>query len=750
MSTGPSTRRDEAVRLGPGLGRPHAVLGFVHLARLDVTRATAAFEQSIALDPSAPLPRLGLGLAKIRRGDLEGGRQDLEIAVSLDPGDSLLRSYLGKAFYEERRPVLAADQFSLAEKLDPQDPTPAPVRRHSPAKHQSAGGGARRDPALDRAQRRPRRVPVAAAAGSGSGIPQRGPRPDLRRPRLRPARADGRVAVAVGRPDERLAHRFLADAYSVLPRHEIARVSELLQSQLYQPLNLHPVQPEVALSRSFILRGTGPADPSFNEYSQLFERNGVSFLASGLVGSNDTYADQVSVSALYGPVSVSFGQLHYETDGFRPNNDLTRDAYDLFAQVALSPSTSILAELRYEDVEQGDLPLRFDPANFNPDIRQEERTRSARLGARHAFAPGSGADRDGRLLRRRVPDARRLPGIRPSHGPDGWIAEVQYAFQRRAPPHGDRLGYFDADRVDSSTRCDGGHPIRSRPAPRRTSTTLNVYLYTLVNWPKPVTWTLGVSGRPLRQHGRRVLPGSGQPEGGRAWTPAPSTTVRAAFFRTLKRQLVSNQTIEPTQVAGFNQFFDDVDGTDAWRYGVGIDQKIGSRAAIGGEFSVRELSLPVRRHLESRSARHRPGHVAGAVRPGLRVLGAGLLDRADRRVLLRILRPGLRVPGTRSVHGAPDASRPAGRQPLPSGRTHGPVPATYVEPGGAFGVWRRDDRTATTSLGRRRGDLVPPPQAPRISYRSKRFESPLTERAEFHFQDTDPASPVVPRSATCC
>jgi hypothetical protein len=36
-------------------------------------------------------------------------------------------------------------------------------------------------------------------------------------------------------PTNHSAHRFLADSYSVLPRHEIARVSELLQSQLLQP-----------------------------------------------------------------------------------------------------------------------------------------------------------------------------------------------------------------------------------------------------------------------------------------------------------------------------------------------------------------------------------------------------------------------------------------------------------------------------------------------------------------------------------
>jgi hypothetical protein len=43
-------------------------------------------------------------------------------------------------------------------------------------------------------------------------------------------------------PTNHSAHRFLADSYSVLPRHEIARVSELLQSQLLQP-NQHYANP---------------------------------------------------------------------------------------------------------------------------------------------------------------------------------------------------------------------------------------------------------------------------------------------------------------------------------------------------------------------------------------------------------------------------------------------------------------------------------------------------------------------------
>jgi hypothetical protein len=43
-------------------------------------------------------------------------------------------------------------------------------------------------------------------------------------------------------PSNYSAHRFLADVYAALPRHEIARVSELLQSQLLQPNENSPQQ----------------------------------------------------------------------------------------------------------------------------------------------------------------------------------------------------------------------------------------------------------------------------------------------------------------------------------------------------------------------------------------------------------------------------------------------------------------------------------------------------------------------------
>ncbi|NOT84158.1 MAG: TonB-dependent receptor [Methylococcaceae bacterium] len=55
----------------------------------------------------------------------------------------------------------------------------------------------------------------------------------------------------------------------------------------------------------------------------------------------------------------------------------------------------------------------------------------------------------------------------------------------------------------------------------------------------------------------------------------------------------SNQTIEPTQVAGFNQLYDDFNGTIAWKYGVAADQKFSKNISAGIEYSERKLDVPI-------------------------------------------------------------------------------------------------------------------------------------------------------------
>ena len=91
------------------------------------------------------------------------------------------------------------------------------------------------------------------------------------------------------------------------------------------------------------------------------------------------------------------------------------------------------------------------------------------------------------------------------------------------------------------------------------------------------------------------------PKVGIIWDLTSSTALRGAVFRTLKRNLISSQTIEPTQVAGFNQFFDEPDGTDVWAFGVGLDQRLTDDFFAGVEVTRRELSLPLEDPLSGKS-----------------------------------------------------------------------------------------------------------------------------------------------------
>jgi outer membrane receptor protein involved in Fe transport len=83
------------------------------------------------------------------------------------------------------------------------------------------------------------------------------------------------------------------------------------------------------------------------------------------------------------------------------------------------------------------------------------------------------------------------------------------------------------------------------------------------------------------------------PKVGAQWQITDRLRVRAAATRTVKRLLVVNQTLEPTQVAGFNQLFDDANGTRSDRYGIGLDARLTGNLYAGVEFSKRDLDVPV-------------------------------------------------------------------------------------------------------------------------------------------------------------
>jgi hypothetical protein len=125
----------------------------------------------------------------------------------------------------------------------------------------------------------------------------------------------------------------------------------------------------------------------------------------------------------------------------------------------------------------------------------------------------------------------------------------------------------------------------------------NLYLYAYLNLLKNATFTVGASGDFYREDektpgNRDINENEFNPKFGVTWNPVPNTTLRGAVFRTFKRTLVTDQTLEPTQVAGFNQFYDDNNATKAWVYGAAVDQKFTQSIYGGAEFVYRDMKVP--------------------------------------------------------------------------------------------------------------------------------------------------------------
>lgn len=593
-----------AVALEPNLARTQTVLGYAYLTQVKTKQAKNVFEKAIALDQADPLPRLGLGLAKIRASDLHEGSRDIEVAASLDPNNALVRSYLGKAFFEEKRTGLDEREYAVAKELDPRDPTPwfyDAIAKQTTNRPVEALRDVQKAIELNdnRAVYRSRLLldsDLAARSASLGRIYS-----DLGFQQL--ALVEGWKSVNTD-PSNFSAHRFLADSYSVLPRHEIARVSELLQSQLLQPINITPIQPRLAESNLFLISAGGPGALSFNEFNPLFNRNRLALLASGLAAEHDTWGGEGVFSGIADKTSFSLGYTGFETDGFRINNNQKDHIGDAFVQQELSYKTSIQAEFRYRNRENGDLELNFFPDDFRRKLREQEETYTYRTGLRHAFSPDSiilssftYQHRDASLH-----DEPPVPFIRSidlkSFGQEAFNGELQYLFRSQHTNLVGGAGYFNVNKQDELISV-----LTTPPRPRTITQTFdrdvnhtNLYLYSYVNFLREVTFTLGASGdffdtKSSDSESRNQF----NPKLGITWNPLPATTLRAVAFRVLKRTLITDQTLEPTQVAGFNQFFDDADATESWRYGVAIDQKFSQSIYGGLEFSKRDLKVPFRR-----------------------------------------------------------------------------------------------------------------------------------------------------------
>ena len=576
-----------ASELAPSLSLTSSILGYSALSNFEFAVARGAFEKAAAANPGDPLPHLGLGLTSIRSGEIENGRREMGIAVALDPESSVARSYLGKTYatlglYATDFREGAFREWALAEAADPKDPT-APLYRAFAERALNRPVEALQDIQKSielndsRAVYRSRLLldqDLATRTTDLASVYR-----DLGFDQL--ALSEGYKSVNVD-PANPGAHRFLSDSYLAQPRHEMASDSELLQSLLLQPLNVQPLRPRLASEGLGIIDLQGPSRVGYNEFSPLFASNGLSLLGDAFGGNRGTYGENLVLSGIQDNFSVGAGQFYYRTEGIRPNNQLRRDIENGLVQVALSDRISLLAEFRHSALNAGDTGLRFDPNNFDPTFRQSDDHTHYRLGGRLDVA--SGVTFVGVWTREHLTAVVggldfSVNGKENGDELEGALYLTGQAFNVIAGG-----GYYYGEKNLSATSSGFTFPL-----PGSTATHDNAWIYANVRPYEPLLVTLG--GSFDRERGT-IDRDKFSPKLGLSWDVAAGSVLRIAYFEMLQRRVIGGQTIEPTQIVGFNQIFDDGSSTKARRWGVGFDQKITADLFGGIEWSQRRLKVP--------------------------------------------------------------------------------------------------------------------------------------------------------------
>ncbi len=603
-----AARRAVEARGAPG--RAHTVQGFAELASLRPGPAADSFRRARQLLPQEPLAALGLGLARIRQGSLVEGRELLELAVALDPGNALWRSYLGKAYYAEARNPLAEAQYRLARDLDAADPTPWLYGAIlAQAENRPVQAARRLDEAAQRSASRAvyrsrlllDRDAAALAAAQAQVYRSLGLEAQARR------RA---MAAAQAAPTEHSGHRLLAEAYAGEPGFDNLRAVARLQAVLRQPLGAPPLALGLDEPALAVIEGAGPSDLGWNEYTPLFEADGIDASLAFALGSDDTRAHDAYLQGQAGRVAGSVSSYRYRTDGWRTNADADLSIHQALLQVQATPGLGLQLEARRRDDTQGDVAQRFFEESVQPERRESLTVNRLRAGGRWRPVPGhslaasfiyrerdeAGDDRS--LLE--SPPQPPLQSIQRDRS-ETRSREAALRYDLASPVgHSMAAGWlFDEDgEISSDVSIELPLPDGSTvtvPASSVTEDVSDRHTAVYAQHTAPLgssgaSATLGLQAARLTSEfqDREGI----YPRAGLRWERGP-LSVHGAWFRALQPPVSADGRLEPASVAGIPVLHDDFLATESRGYGLGLAWQPGQPTELGALALRRDLDQPI-------------------------------------------------------------------------------------------------------------------------------------------------------------
>jgi Tfp pilus assembly protein PilF len=374
---------EKGLKFAPRHAAGVVLQGFQYSARRRNAEALATFERALALDPGLGNAWLGRGLCRIRSGQMAAGLADLEVAAALEPQRALLRSYLGKAFASAGHIERADKEFALAKTMDPNDPTAwlyaalfdqqrgrinEGIRNLEHSKELNQNRQIFRSQHLLDEDQAVRGANLSALYRDAGFL-------DVSR----------REAVDAVNTDygNYSAHLFLANSYNELRdpgqfelRYEAPWFNESLLANLLAPVGA----------------GTLSQTVSEQEYSRLFERNGVGLVSLTEYSSNGDWIQSAAHYGLLGDLAYTVEEDYRTSNGQRLNNDLEQLTLTAKVKQQITTKDSLYFQADYYDAEGGYLGRVYDPNNlrkFSSRFRYEENQEPLLLAGYHRqWAPG--------------------------------------------------------------------------------------------------------------------------------------------------------------------------------------------------------------------------------------------------------------------------------------------------------------------------------------------------------------------------
>ena len=193
--------------------------------------------------------------------------------------------------------------------------------------------------------------------------------------------------------------------------------------------------------------------------------------------------------------------------------------------------------------------------------------------------------------------ANTIQGVAPitfqtSEDPRSDNYELQYLFNSNKFNLVTGAGTNSVDGVGNITVLQDGIPLPGTIPLSLVTDQTNAYLYSYITPESDINLTLGLSYDDIERESLQRNTEEVNPKLGVTWDVSQVLRLRLAAFEAVKRDLVASQTLEPTQVAGFVQFYDDPNDSKSTTYGFGIDGRPSRQTFAGIEMQQRDLDIP--------------------------------------------------------------------------------------------------------------------------------------------------------------